>query len=736
MHALVALLLPLTALPSPAPQDLKARAELFVRPAEGEGASPREVRAAIRVHIEPGWHLYHDDLGPPDAVGMPTTLRFESGEWSKPRFPAPLRLDQPGVGEDGGDTWIWGHEDELVIHVAGRLAEGETVGDLEVRMKGLTCEDEGTCIPWSATLESAGAGPDAVFAAFPADLAPPGGWAHAAAAEPGPPGGEPGRPAVARGPPGIPGVPSLSKPAPPASQDRARARLFVEESGEATGGGKKVRAAIEIRIDAGWHLYHDDLGPEDAVGLPTTVTLSPGTWEKVVFPKPRRYEQPGVGADGADTWILGHEGRIVLHASGELPAGTDPAEVRAQIRGQTCDPGLCIDWRTTVASEGAGSPELFAGFGAGAAGAPHTDGAGGPAQEGSLWGFLALAVFWGVFALLMPCTYPMIPITISYFTKQAAQRGGSTRGLSLMYGLGIVGIFILIGVVVGPPIVKFASHPLTNLFIGVLFLVFALVLFGVIHMQPPQMLMSAAGKASRKGGYAGVFLMGATLVITSFTCTAPFVGSLLAVGASKGELGRVVLGMGTFGLTMAIPFVILSMIPARIASMPRSGEWMNVLKVFLGFVEVAAALKFLSNADIAWKWELLTREIFLLLWLGIFLAAALYLFGIVRLRGESEREIGPLRMVGAMCVLLFSLYCGYGVLGHRLGDVMAAIAPPIEYGKEELEIAAASPSLAPGIGVRAASPRAHVIVKDDYDAARSRAREEGKLLLVNFTGFL
>ena len=163
----------------------------------------------------------------------------------------------------------------------------------------------------------------------------------------------------------------------------------------------------------------------------------------------------------------------------------------------------------------------------------------------------------------------------------------------------------------------------TNLVIGALFFYFAFVLFGFITLQPPRFLLDVAGKASSTGGYLGVFLMGATLVVTSFTCTAPVVGSLLALGAQGGDYGRLVLGMAVFGLTMAVPFVFLSLVPGKLQAMPRSGEWMNTLKVFLGFVEVAAALKFISNADMAWRWEWLSRELFLYTWAGVLLMAGL-----------------------------------------------------------------------------------------------------------------
>ncbi|MFN7964702.1 MAG: cytochrome c biogenesis protein CcdA [Acidobacteriota bacterium] len=337
--------------------------------------------------------------------------------------------------------------------------------------------------------------------------------------------------------------------------------------------------------------------------------------------------------------------------------------------------------------------------------------------------FLLLAVAGGLFTLLMPCTYPMIPITISFFTKQATMRNGKVAPLAIVYGLGIVAIFVFIGVVLGSLIIPFATNPITNLLIGLLFLIFALTLFGALDLPVPSFLLDAAGSASQSGGYLGVFLMGAALVITSFTCTVPFVGSLLSVGAQQGQLLRIALGMAVFGLTMAIPFVLLSLLPGRLGAMPRSGEWMHHLKVFLGFVEIAAALKFISNSDLVWGWGFLTRELFLVLWFGIFLAAALYLFGLVRLEGDSA-EIRPMRMSGALVTLLFSLYCGYGALGHELDSVMTAIAP--NYSRP---LAGTSQSSA---GQRPAD--SHTIVVDDYDAARETALQQARPLLVNLTG--
>ena len=386
-------------------------------------------------------------------------------------------------------------------------------------------------------------------------------------------------------------------------------------------------------------------------------------------------------------------------------------ETTANVGIQVCDDMMCYP-PDTVSAAGVQFERL-----PGEYTGPAVTTSAGDGEEGAgtgLLAFLLAAMAGGLFALMMPCTYPMIPITISFFTKQADARGGKVLPLSLAYGAGIVAIFIAIGVAVGPLILAFATHPVTNLVIGILFLVFAFVLFGLFTLNPPQFLMSAAGRASTQGGYLGVFLMGATLVVTSFTCTAPFVGSLLSFGASGGDLLRVAMGMGVFGLTMAIPFVFLSLAPGRIQAMPQSGQWMDTIKVTLGFVELAAALKFISNADIIWNWQVLSRETFLVLWTLILLAAALYLFGV--LHGKAGRpDVSGKRVLCGLAFLAFSGYCAWGWTGERMDTVMTAIIPPYS-SSEHLEAK-------------------HEIVVDDYEAALSRAKADGKYLLVNFTGY-
>lgn len=684
MHLLSLLTLWLAAL-LPAQQPA-AKAEYFAR-ADGTLA-----RGVIQIRVAPGWHLYAADLGDSNVAGLPLKLAFEGQglRWSATRHPE-AEHERQEFGSDDKPATANVYRGTVAIYLSGELDTGADLSQAHVLITGQTCKDNGQCVPLSLDVPLVTPGPDAVFADFPGELV-------AASAAPA----------------------ALEDDFEPFQDAAANAK--VELFTRAEGG--EARAAIVITIDKGWHLFHEQLGPDDAIGMPTTITLGGAgiEWGPPVWPEPLRVDTP-IGLDDKPTWILQHEGTIVVRARGKLASGADVAQANVSVQGQTCQE-TCTPLDARVRSSGRGADSVFAEPGT-AVGAASPDSAPTEQPQQPLGTFLWLAVFWGVFSLLMPCTYPMIPITISFFTKQASQSKSKQLSLSLLYGLGIVLMFILIGVVVGAPIIRFANHPLTNIVIGALFIVFALSLFGLFNLEPPRFLMNAAGQARMTGGYLGVFLMGTTLVITSFTCTAPFVGSLLSVGAVGGGYGRIVLGMGTFGLTMAVPFVILSLIPAKLKALPRSGEWMNTLKVTLGFVELAAALKFVSNADVAYKWGILPREVFLMLWFGILLAAALYLFGMIRYHGESG-EIGGGRLVAGIGFLCFSCYCLFGALGNQLDIVMTALAPPYS----STRIAGFTS------GGATVAQAEHEIVADDFEAALARAREQHKLVLINFTGHL
>ena len=659
----------------------QVKSELFARLESGR------VEAAVRIAIAPGWHLYHSELGHADAVGKPTTVVLGGAdiEWGPVVWPEPERFPQPEIGPD---VYVLGHEGTVVLRASGALAAGSArtdAADVTATLNGLVCAE--LCIPYKQSLTAQGRGPDELFAA--------------------------------------PTQSSAASSAPSADvvkEGEADTTLYARRSGDL------LTAALVVRISPGWHLYHDDLSEASLeaqeTGRPTRVTLhGEGVrWGPVHFPAPHRLGQGYEDEQGNEVWLPGHEGEIVLWAEGQATSGVDPGPIHGEIRGQTCEK-VCIEYEETFVEAGRGEDALFAAVEQAKTSAAAPTGAsaasaapGAEEEDGSLLAFLLLAVGGGLFALLMPCTYPMVPITISFFTKQADARKGGVLPLALAYGAGIILIFIGIGVVFGPAIIPFATHPVTNLVIGVVFVLFALALFGVVNLEPPRSLMNVAAHASSKGGYVGVFLMGATLVVTSFTCTVPFVGSILAVGGQDGNLGRLVLGMTAFGATMAVPFVLLSLVPGRLRALPRSGEWMNTLKHFLAFVELAAALKFLSNSDLVWKWNLISRELFLAAWALLFVLAGLYLFGVF----GARRPLGLVRKAGALLSLAFAVYCLLGMRGRDLDRVMTAIAPPYSGGR-----------LFPEWYV---TPGKWRIVTDDYDRALEIARGDDKLLLVNFTG--
>lgn len=502
--------------------------------------------------------------------------------------------------------------------------------------------------------------------------------------------------------------------------------------------GDEVRVAIEVSIGDGLHIYHEkgNLGSPDAPAYATEVTLlgEGFVFEPVRFPEPHRVEQPELG-----TWTWEHSGVVHFYAKGTGPQ--DLAALSASVHGQVCDALVCelFDLELEYEEPPKGR-DVFEGWDKAMAAKSTTPSPADPGSDGSdgaiapapaprepdqpLGAFLLAAVLGGLFALAMPCTYPMIPITISFFTKQAQTRHSSSFGLSLVYGLGIVAIFVVIGVAASAVIIPFATHPATNLLIGAVFVVFAASLFGAFTLEPPRFLLNAAGGASQIGGVFGVFLMGMTLAVTSFTCTAPFVGTLLAGGAQSGGVARIALGMATFGATMAVPFMLLSLVPGKLKAMPRSGEWMHTFKVFLGFVELAAALKFISNADVVWDWGFLSRELCLFLWFAIFLAAALYLFGAIRLQGDPA-EVSAWRLTGGVATLLLAVYFLYGALGNRLDSVTTSLAPP--YSNTLAGPVEAGAAVDSGV----AGP---LVVKDDYDTARAEALARGVPLLLNFTG--
>jgi thiol:disulfide interchange protein len=297
----------------------------------------------------------------------------------------------------------------------------------------------------------------------------------------------------------------------------------------------------------------------------------------------------------------------------------------------------------------------------------------------SLWGFLLGAFGAGLLALLTPCVYPLIPMTVSLFTNSGDSR---ERGIlkAVVYGASIIGIYTLVGVLVvkllgeeGPNLI--ATHWLPNLLFFTVFVAFGLSFLGLFELTLPSSFVNKVDQQADKGGWGGIFFMATTLVVVSFSCTGPIVGSLLAL-SSRGQTLLPALGMMAFGLAFALPFTVFAIFPTLLKTLPKSGGWLNVVKVVLGFLELALALKFLSTADQVYHWNLLNRDVFLAMWVVLFGLLGFYLLGKIRLSHDSELPyLGVPRLMMATAALAFTVYLIPGLFGAPLSP-LAGFLPP------------------------------------------------------------
>ena len=350
---------------------------------------------------------------------------------------------------------------------------------------------------------------------------------------------------------------------------------------------------------------------------------------------------------------------------------------------------------------------------------------------GSMLHYFWLSLGMGALSLLTPCVFPMVPITVSFFANHSSRtRGGAIR-MAALYGLGIMFTFVALGmslaIIFGAAgINKLASNPWVNLLITAIFLGFALSLLGVFFVQAPTGLMNRLNKASseqHQDSVVGTMLMGLTFSLTSFTCTAPFVGTLLVL-ASQGNWRWPLVGMSGFSFVFALPFFLLALLPQLMTQLPRAGGWMNSVKVVMGFLEVAAAMKFLSNADLVWQWNIFTRTTVLCVWIGCLLMIVAYLLGWFRFEHDSEVSVvSGTRVVFSLVFLVAAIWLANGLAGHRLGDIDAFL-PPTEVD------ASARTQAAP----ESASAKTPWIV-NDLPSGLAQAKTASKPVFIDFTGY-
>ncbi|MAZ72092.1 MAG: thiol:disulfide interchange protein [Flavobacteriaceae bacterium] len=366
-------------------------------------------------------------------------------------------------------------------------------------------------------------------------------------------------------------------------------------------------------------------------------------------------------------------------------------------------------------------------------------------SDRGLWAIFFLAFFSGFAALLTPCVFPMIPLTVSFFTKQSKTRAVGVKN-AILYGVFIIVIYVLLGSMVtaifGSDVLNELSTSVWfNVVFFILLVVFAISFLGAFEITLPQSWANKVDNKANKGGIVGIFFMALALAIVSFSCTGPIVGGLLVEAASKGGLAPII-GMLGFSLAIALPFTLFAIFPGWLNSLPKSGGWLNTVKVVLGFLELAFAFKFLSQADLVLQLHLLEREVFIAIWIAVFGALALYLLGKIRLPHDGPlTHISVGRLLLGLLTLSFVIYMVPGLWGAPL-KLISAFPPPLDYSESPYGVGYTK--LGGGsaaLGAEVLPDGGHLMAPHDilhfydYEKGLKYAKEVNKPVMIDFTGW-
>ena len=562
--------------------------------------------------------------------------------------------------------------------------------------------------------------------------------------------------------------------------------LSMSVSPASMPSGGTGTAKITASIEGGWYMYSISQGPGGPI--PTRIALGEGPFKAAGLsgPRPKVKLDPNFGIN-TETYA----GSAAFNLRFTVAAGTPegPQTLNASVRYQVCNDTVCLPPKTVklasavaiVPGKAAASPTPTPSPSPSATPTPSNLNANANAnvntaananvdelanadantdfssflepgntaadqqsdQNGTIirtaesninnqpiWGFIWLAMTFGALSLLTPCVFPMIPITVSYFTKHGSEStAGSVRD-ALVYALGIIFTFTGLGVALAvlfgaAGINRFAANPYVNLLITGIFLAFAFSLLGAYNLGVPSSVLTKLDNLTRSkesGKTLGLLLMGLTFSLTSFTCTAPLVGTIL-VAAAQGDLFYPIIGMLAFSAVFALPFFVLAVAPQLMHSLPRSGSWMNSVKVIMGFLEIGAALKFISNVDLVWGWGIFTREVVIAGWIALSVLIFFYLLGVFRFSHDSEdKTIGLVRVLNAFLFGTLAFYLLTGLFGSRLGEIESFLPPATE-------------GAVAGAGSGGAISGELSWITNDYQAAVKQAQAENKKIFIDYTGY-
>ncbi|MEQ9309867.1 MAG: cytochrome c biogenesis protein CcdA [Balneolaceae bacterium] len=516
-------------------------------------------------------------------------------------------------------------------------------------------------------------------------------------------------------------------------------KFEVTELPEQVKAGEVFNIIIDASIEGDWHLY-SVLNDPDAGPFPTEFSAS----------SPNFVFAGAVVESEADIeFDPNFEAELGWHSS--FAQFNVPVAIKTELSGrqtldievyyQVCDDRVCLPPK---------SKSIIAGVDVvGVSDTPFEAAIGGIEIDESdeideersydlgndgIFSFIWIALLAGFAALLTPCVFPMIPLTVSYFSKQDEHKKGV--GQALFFGVAIIITFTLIGVILAAVVgvsgaQNFASNPFVNFMIAAVLIAFALSLLGMYELQLPHQLTNFLNrKSNESSGVVGILFMAMTISAVSFSCTAPFVGVVFAATAGGGQWLYPIIGMIGFSAAFASPFVLFAMFPQWLNKLPKSGSWMNVVKVLLGFIELAAAIKFISNVDLVMGWGLVSRPFAIAAWIAIFLVASLYVLGVFVLKNETKPEyVTTGRLLLALPFLLFSFYLMPGLMGASLG-IWDSWLPP----KMQTDVSVVGTIAAMG-GGGSSSPADNEGWTEDYKAAVADAKAKGIPVFIDFTGY-
>lgn len=691
----------------------------------------------IKAEADAGWNIYSQYT--PDGGPVPTTLDWKVGDHYELLGPSTeAGHEKSGMDDLFGVEVIKFLSDEPYV-ITQRVRIGNYEQPIELYLEYMCCDDE-QCLPpteeeyaWNISPPAPGRGAvePAVEQKIPSAPVTPatgktepvgqgnqgktagasgndGNTARRAA-----PASSPQNPAPAS----APVLATYTAAGTPATEDDPLSWVFTAEKLSAT----RYRLSMTADIEEGWTVYSTTTDPE--IGpIPTTFEIR--ETDNVSLVGPVREQSASIEAKFDKTWgavvpkinggsvaysqLVDVSGTVTVEGFAEYQACNEeackrPREIPFTLNLTGPEPVVTIDdldpGNGEVAIEQPGS-DRAAGIGIEQLGIsvpfdpePVANCSEGTADtsDKSLLAVFGLGLLGGVFALIMPCIFPMIPLTVSFFTKSGGTRGGGIRRAGL-YGFFIFLIYVLLSLPfhlldgLDPSILNtIASSVTLNVVFFVVFMFFAGSFFGFYELTLPESWSNRASRAEGSGGVAGIFFMALTLALVSFSCTGPILGSLL-VEAVAGGAWPLTAGMAGFGVALGLPFALFAAFPGFLNSMPKSGGWLNSVKVVLGFAEVALAFKFLSTADLVGNWDLLRIEPFLLVWMLCALGIAAYLLGFISFPLDSKkRKVGPVAVALAVVAIAFTAYLGVGLTrddgtGTYTGrKVLSGIAPPVCY---------------------------------------------------------